>query len=246
MEVNIYPRIKEFEHLLELYPPIKANKFLPEWYKNQKFNNYIDSINAKNNEIQSAKNCPAIQDEMTSGFIIPSWSDVYIYRNNEGFISWDVRIGGSFPDELEWVGNQTDEQIKGMGLKAIPNFGVLKLVSPYFYQASEGYGLRFSDPFYHHRRNIRFLPAMVEADIWHGTNFPFEFFVDVDDLDDKKCMIKAGDPLLMVTPYKKENKFDLKINKWDEDFDKKQSDNLKLLHSVSESFTRYKKTKNNL
>ena len=39
MEVNIYPRIKEFEHLLELYPPIKANKFLPEWYKNQKFNN---------------------------------------------------------------------------------------------------------------------------------------------------------------------------------------------------------------
>ena len=50
----------------------------------------------------------------------------------------------------------------------------------------------------------------------------------------------------MVTPYKKENKFDLKINKWDEDFDKKQSDNLKLLHSVSESFTRYKKTKNNL
>ena len=87
---------------------------------------------------------------------------------------------------------------------------------------------------------------MVEADIWHGTNFPFEFYVDVDDLHDKKCMIKAGDPLLMVTPYKKENKFDLKINKWDEDFDKKQSDNLKLLHSVSESFTRYKKTKNNL
>lgn len=243
MQVNIYPRIKEFEALLELYPPVKANKMLPQWYKEQEFNSYYDSINAKNNEVQLAKNCPAIQDEMTSGFIIPSWSDIYIYKDNQDNVCWDVRIGGSFPNDVGWIGHQTEEQVKGMGINEVTGFGVLKLVSPYFYEASDGYGLRFSDPFYHHRRNIRFLSGMVESDIWYGTNFPFEFFVDLDDLKDKKMMIKAGDPLVMVTPYKKENKFDLTINKWDAEFDKKQSYNLKLLHSVSESFPRYKKAK---
>jgi hypothetical protein len=242
MNINIYPKFKEFEHLLELYPPQLANKYLPEWYKNQKFYKYFDVVN-ETNITKGAKNCPAIQDEMTSGVVIPSWSDIYIYKNKDGTISWEVKAGNAFLTNDEWISSQHINQIEGMGLNAIDNFGILKLISPYYYETSKGYGLRFSDPFYHHRKNIRLLPGMVETDIWHETNFPFEFFVDIDNLNNKKLMIKAGEPLCMITPYKKETTFKLSINKFDEEFDSKQIKNLKLLYSVSNNYPRYKNYK---
>lgn len=77
-EINIYPKQKELEHLLELYPPQAANKFLPEWYKKQKSNSK-ESFYSDGKDIQ-AKRCPAIVEELTRGIVIPSWSDIYITK----------------------------------------------------------------------------------------------------------------------------------------------------------------------
>ena len=35
MEIEIIPKLKRYEPLIEMYPPQLANKFLPEWYKKQ-------------------------------------------------------------------------------------------------------------------------------------------------------------------------------------------------------------------
>lgn len=246
IEVNIYPRLPEYEYLLELYPPKKGNKYLPEWYKNQNFNTFYDSINSKNNDMQSANNCPAIQDEITQGIIIPSWSDIYIYIDDLGNTNWNVRLGAAIGNQQEWIGRQLEKQSEGMGLNSVENYGVLKLIVPYFFETPKGYGLKFSDPFYHHRRTIRLLPGLIETDIWHGANFPFEFVTPLDKVKDKKIMIKAGEPLIMVTPYKKSNDFKLINNKYNKELDTKQSNNIKLLHSVSENYSRYKTTKKRL
>jgi len=241
MEIDIYPVFKEFERLLDLYPPDLANKFLPEWYKKQEFAKYFDTRNS-NKPIQ-AKNCPAIQDVMTDGIIIPAWSDVYFWIDDET-LYWEVPVSKSFStNDFLWIGQQGTDQVKGMPFKHHVNFGILKLNSPYYFKSPEGYGIEFSDPAYHLRRDIKVLSGRVESDIWHETNFPFEFQVDINSLKDKKLMIKAGEPLVMMRLYKKEINTKVNLHKFDKNFVELQETNSSLHTSQSQEWVRYKKSK---
>ena len=240
MNIDIFPVYQEFERLLELYPPQLANKFLPDWYKKQDFAKYFDTRNS-NQPIQ-ARNCPAIQEVMTDGIIIPAWSDIYFWVDEE-VLYWEVPVSKAFSDFL-WIGQQGTDQVEGMPFKYHKNFGILKLNSPYYFRSPEGYGIEFSDPAYHLRRDIKVLSGRVESDIWHETNFPFEFQVDVNSLEDKKLMIKAGEPLIMMRLYKKEINTKVHLSKFDKEFVELQATNSALHTSQSQEWVRYKKAKN--
>jgi hypothetical protein len=240
MNINIFPIKEEFESLLELYPPQLANKFLPEWYKKQDFAKYLDTRNT-GKSIQ-ARNCPAIQDIMTDGVIIPAWSDFYMYLNGDDIV-WEVPVSKAF-ENYQWMGNQGADQIKDMPFKYHTNFGMLKINCPYYFQAPDGYGIEFSDPAYHLRRDIKILSGRVESDIWHETNFPFEFQVDLERLEGKKLMIKAGDPLIMLRLYKKDLRTNVSIEKYTEDFNLKQKKNSVIHNASSNEWIKYKRRKN--
>jgi len=238
-EINIYPKHKELEHLLELYPPQPVNRFLPDWYKKQKFNSK-ESYHAEGKDVQ-AKKCPAIVEELTRGIVIPSWSDVYITKKGKEYF-WQVEVGrrnelSNFP----WIENQQYNQITHMELNSIEGFGLLKLICPYLFSTPKGHGLYFKDAFYHHRKNIRLLSGYVETDIWHEVNFPFEFLVDTNKLDKDTLFIKAGEPLLVVDTYEKNNTNELIINKYDDEFSNKQTKQGQHLYSMSEDWKRYTK-----
>lgn len=238
-EINIYPKHKELEHLLDLYPPQPVNRFLPEWYKNQKSNSK-ESIYLEGKDAQ-AKRCPAIVEELTRGIVIPSWSDIYITKKKEEYF-WQVTIGKRNElAHLPWIEHQGFNQIIGMNLNTVKGYGILKLISPYLFSTPPGYGLYFKDPFYHHRRNVRLLSGYVETDIWHEVNFPFEFLVDVSNKENYSLSIKAGEPLLVIDTYKKDNTNELILNKYDEKFCNKQIKQGQHLYSISEDWNRYSK-----
>ena len=201
---------------MDLYPPVLANKFLPEWYKKQKSYKRGD-INTSSIfsawDKRQAKICPAIQEVVTQGIVIPAWTDIHIVKNDN---EWNWTIGVEvYDNDIEY---QNQNQIEHMNLNAIDNYGILKLNSPYTFVTPSGYGMEFQDPFYHIRRNIKLLPGKVETDIWHSANFPFEFYEDLNKLDKKHIFIKAGDPLLICNPYKKEkNKIDLQLEKYSDE-----------------------------
>ena len=201
---------------MNLYPPVLANKFLPEWYKKQKSYKRGD-INTSSIfsawDKRQAKKCPAIQEVVTQGIVIPAWTDIHIVKNDN---EWNWTIGVEvYDNDIEY---QNQNQIEHMNLNAIDNYGILKLNSPYTFVTPSGYGMQFQDPFYHIRRNIKLLPGKVETDIWHSANFPFEFYEDLNKLDKKHIFIKAGDPLLICNPYKKEkNKIDLQLEKYSDE-----------------------------
>lgn len=217
MKINIYPLYKSFEPLLELYPPLPANKFIPEWYKSQKLTHTVD-----NKKIPNAKKCPAIQDYMLDGFVIPAWSDITLTKLDNR-IKWEVAVGNSetLPQDFNWIGGQDLKQIKGMNINYLENYGILKLVCPYYFETQKGYGLEFQDMFYHFRKDIRFLPGKVKTDVWNEVNFPFEFYENVNNKNNYSIEIKAGEPLIMVKPYKINNSFKLNINKYNENVIKK-------------------------
>jgi hypothetical protein len=234
--IEIYPKSKVFENILELYPPQLANKFLPDWYKKNKIiTNKLDLY--KDNHNLHAKNCPAITEEITNGIIIPAWSDIYININN-GSVYWEVSLGKSI--SFDWISNHNDKQIKLMELNELQSTGILKFNSPYLIKTNKGYGTEFKDMFYHHRKNIRLLPGMVETDIWHEINFPFEFLYNTKDIK-TEFIIEAGDPLIMLKPYQKKIKYSLKVNKYNQDIIDKQFKNDISLYSKSHSWKDFKK-----
>jgi hypothetical protein len=256
LNINIYPKLKSYQHLLDSFPPVLASQFLPEWYKKNKINNsvitatqkeYIDLADKTekfNNK--HAKNCPAIQEYLLDGIVIRSWSDIFLSVNKDGSVSWKVSWGDAanfFGDNpFELISSHISSQVKDMGLNEIQNYGVLKLNAPFYIETSPGYGLEFVDPFYHHRRNIKLLPGIVETDKWHEVNFPFEFLYDTKRNTEITYTIKAGDPLIMARPRLLDNiDVDLKVNKYSEEFINKQLYNLSLLSSLSNTWTRYKK-----
>lgn len=248
VEINIYPYEKEYQILSELYPPIPANKFLPEWYKKQSFSNeekeFFKDTTKEESSNTHAKNCPAIQYQITNGFIIPAWCDIWIVQVDEFNYKWKIAVGG-----LDYV-NKTGQKFLQQHLVGqdefmdlnVPKLGVLKLISPYLITAPKGYGVRFDDPFFHHRRNIKLIPGSVDMDIWHQVNFPFEYYYSLESVENKKIIVRAGEPLIMATPYKKGDQHcNLKVNKFDPDIYKKQKDNLVLHSTVGTDWKRYKK-----
>jgi len=246
IDINIYPAYKQFEPLIKLFPPVQANKFLPEWYKNQKSTLTKEYMQTNKTDSKYAKDCPAIQELITDGIIIPAWSDVYIYKW-EGKLHWRVPLGdltGSGKNEDEpLIEEHFIKQAQGMELNLAKDVGVLKLVSPYNIVTPDGYGVEVSDPFYHHRRNIKVLPGKVETDIWHYMQFPFEFYSKDVDYKKEVAVIKAGEPLLMINAYKKDNETNLILNNFDKDIHKKQFENTVLKCSLSHDFKRYRKEK---
>ena len=252
VEISIYPRTKSFEHLLKLYPPVLANKYLPEWYKEQKiYYRYLEvqkgnTIDLPNERIRQIRQCPAIQDYITDGIILRSWSDLYVTKTIKNEYVWEMDIGNNGLMELpspdwKWIDSHSYQQTTPLELNGIENYGVLKLISPYHFATPKGYGIEFTDPFYHHRRTIKLLPGKVETDKWHEVNFPFEFYFDLTKFTQKTVHIKAGDPLMLLKPYKiNTDKIELKINDFNEEFIDKQLKNDILGFSVGGAWHRFK------
>tara|TARA_R100001086_G_C11789117_1_gene245714 strand:- start:211 stop:969 length:759 start_codon:yes stop_codon:yes gene_type:complete len=249
IDIEIIPRIKDFEILLDTYKPVKANKFLPEWYKKQKYitmQSAWSDADDIDNIPKTIKNCPAVREYITDGIVIPSWTDIIINKKDEKY-SWNITVQNSYSlkhNTLLTMDKHIIEQTKPLELNNIKNFGTLKLTCPYWFRTPKGYGLQFLDPFYNHRNNIRLLPGKVETDIWHEVNLPFEFNEDLSEIKNKKLLLKAGDPLLLVTPYKIKEKFNLKICEFSSEFNELQNKNNIINNSVSNNWNSYQSIKN--
>lgn len=255
VEINLYPRTKSFGVLLELFPPVLAKNFMPNWYKEQNiYYRYLDAqkdkvVNLPQERIRKVRQCPAIQDVLKDGIVIKAWSDFYVSKIDEGAYYWEMDIGNNGLIETPhkdwlWVDSHGVEQTSPMELNGIKNYGILKFVTPFFFYTPPGYGLEFTDPFYHHRRNIKILPGKVETDKWHEVNFPFEFYFDLETFDKKTLFIKAGDPLIVARPYKIEKQdINLKVNDWTPEYVDKQHKNDIFAAATGGVWSRYKKFK---
>ena len=220
---------------------------MPEWYKKQKVSKRgsLEHSNLDFSNMKKAKQCPAIQDIVSEGFIIPSWQDVYLLKEGKQ-ISW--RVYADQNEVATSIAMQGVNQLTGMPTNHLPNHGILKFVCPYLFSTPTGYGIYFTDPFYHFRKDVKVLPGKVETDIWHEVNFPFEFYKPFEEWEDGEMLfIKAGEPLVQISLYDKNlDKPELNINPVDKNFLKQQKKNQVLSSTMSQSFSSYKKYKEDM
>jgi len=245
INIDVYPRHKDFEDLLELYPLQPANRYLPDWYKQTKITKHIDDKGFAPKPAH-AKRCPAIQNEILDGYVLPSWTDIHfeIKHAEVNVVATIGSINNLGPNDWEWIQSHSKGQIEQMNLNAPTHFGIFKLVSPYYFVTPKGYGLSFRPLPYHLNQNIRILPGMVETDIWHETNFPFEFVQNLSPMKQTKFVVKAGEPLGILTPYKKNTEDNLINNKYNDEIHQQQYKNTKQLFTFSNDWKKYSRIHN--
>jgi len=208
MKITVIPKRKEYETLLELYPPVLTNKLLPDWYKKTKLGTHLEHFKYEQNKSLhkplTIKNCPAIQDFVSEGIVIPLWGDLKFYTNEveDNIVEqrWDLssRAAGPYPLEPEFISYHSKEQFEHLPIKPLANNMIMKIQMPYKIFVPEGYNIYFTDPFYHFRDEFRCLPAIVEADKWGFATFPLEILKT-------NFYVQGGTPLIQCFIYKRNN-----------------------------------------
>ena len=199
MDITFIPKQPNYEHILRMHPPVLANRYLPDWYKNMERTIIRDDgLTGK-----TAKKCPAIQDTLTEGFIIPMWSkfEFASVKDENGYIvnqNWNFFMVNAVTEDIEkHLSSHTQYQVEGMDINLTIDNRLLKMTLPYKIIVPEGYNIKYSDPFYHFRKDIRCLTGIVEADKWGHVTLPFELLQD-------NFTIEAGQPLVHGLIYKRE------------------------------------------
>jgi hypothetical protein len=176
----------------EEYRPKPASMYIPEWYK--RMESYIGGkkqVLPNAQLTQTIKKCMPVFDSITAGYIIPTFTDVYV-RIEDGapYFSW------SSGDAVQF---HSLEQ-----LKEHPNqngFNAPKWRNPWSIKLPKGYSALFISPLHNPNGFFEVLPGIVDCDTYNPpVNFPFL-------MNDTKFegLIPAGTPMVQVIPFKRES-----------------------------------------
>lgn len=187
----------------DIYYPEPASKIIPEWYK--KMSSFMDTSNEiAKGDSQTMKRCMPVFDAMTAGYLIKTYTDINISKDNEDTV-W------GWAQDIEDKAIETHPAFQIMGYKNTNNIaGTAKFSNPWGIKTPKGYSCLFIHPPHREKYGGRILEGVVDTDNYHApVNFPFELDEGFEGL------IPAGTPIALVIPFKRES-FKMQINTKDD------------------------------
>jgi hypothetical protein len=192
--------------------PKPSLKFIPEAYKKMHLKvNYHTS---------TVKKCIPVLDALTCGYIIPlSFDILFHYDQEKHHAHFDMNT--SLPQDILsyfQVEGHANEQLGEdfMYNKRTIN-AVFKFASPWTIKTPSGYSCIFTQPF---NRNLPFkiIDGIVDTDTYEfPIKFPFYWTAGWEE----DLVIKAGTPMVLVIPFKREEwKFNTKKISFEESREK--------------------------
>lgn len=173
-------------------PVLPAEEFLPEEFHTMQVGKVCPFDTKKLNSDLTIKNCPAVNNFIKSGYIIRAWCDIEV-----DFVDDQIKIQYSNTDYGHEV--HTMEQFGDVINQQFQVRLDIKLNSPWHIQTAPGYSCMWL-PIFYMSSNYQALPAIIETDLNLNQNpINLMFFKPV------KTLIKMGDPLVQVVPFKREN-----------------------------------------
>jgi hypothetical protein len=182
----------------DVFLPKPASSFVPEWYK--ELPGYYNPGNEKKpngdgTSSTTVKKCMPLFDATIAGYIITSYSDVYVSqrRNAEGKESPWYEWAGLAPIQFH-PSAQAPNYPNRNGHDQYP-----KWMNPWAIKTPKGYSTLFTQPF--HRESVfNILDGIVDTDKYNSpVNFPFV----LNDVN-FEGLIPAGTPIAQVIPFKRE------------------------------------------
>lgn len=184
---NTMPMIASLE-----YAPKPASHFLPEWYK--KTNSYTNnekSVDMISTNTGTIKKCIPVFDVLTAGYIITTYVDIYVKKNENGDISY-----------IQSAGNMEYHPILQAPYHPFMNqHPYPKIVNPWSIKTPKGYSILIIPPVHGGNQFIKIAEGFVDTDKYHSAiNFPFV----LNDVN-FEGIIPAGTPMAQLIPFKRDS-----------------------------------------
>ena len=197
-----------------------ASKFIPDWWKNQ--DTKFESEQIKNNKqaqirgggehttVQSTtRNCPGIYDYMTSGYIVPAWSDIRLEWKQGKAEAFDLQTGQmllylqqQYGQSMPMLMQHEFKQAKDAPFWDNSMKNILKFSSPWNLRTSEGVSCFFTHPYYHSSTDYTVMPGIMDTDVKKYSNTIINVFLRLNK-QGKPIFIERGTPLIQIIPFKR-------------------------------------------
>lgn len=173
--------------------PKPASSYIPQWFKEFSQYDSSDKLEIRNRITNTnVKKCRPMLDSLTSGYIIPLWSDVLVSRNQDNMdISWRVE-----ENVFELHGDSARDIPAPEGYENI----VFKYKSMLTIKTPAGYSVMITHPNNHYDLPFFIIPAVLDTD---GINAALDFPLWIKK--DFSGIIEKGTPMVQVTPFKRDN-----------------------------------------
>lgn len=179
--------------------PHPASEALPGWWKNmypysKSPNNPSGKKIEVNNYLSNAtfKKCVPMLDSLTSGYIIPLWSDVQISQvYGEARFSWRVK-----PDVFQHHGSESDQIPPPEGYSN----QVVKYLNPWIPRTPKGYSVLVTQPFGYINSPFYSVPAVIDSD-----TSTLDILPPMWVKEGFEGIVEKGTPMVQITPFKREN-----------------------------------------
>jgi len=167
------------------FAPVKLSKeIIPSWWKNVKSSSFDWE---RMLPLSTSKSCIGIINSITSGIILPLWSDLAIKYNNDG-------IQFRYADTVSELQPHDSAQIQGF----YTDFWVTKIVSPWYFKSQ--CKLHFTSPFYSHTSETPYVvaPGIVTPVNNYSASHVFLFLRK--NKEEQRIFIKNNTPLVQIIP----------------------------------------------
>ena len=173
------------EPVLNNSPIISASKAVPEWFKNMKGefmeNGFVPRA--------TIKKCPSIVSNITTGIIMPLWSDIALKNDTaSGQLDWEVADGSDIKNHPSYQWG---------AFKNPSEYIHLKIVSPWRFKTKESLQFLWQNPYYH--RTNPYLEVAQGIDNYQKTHATtINCFLDISK--DYKSILSMNMPLVQLIP----------------------------------------------
>ena len=177
------------KNMIDVWPhPKPASRFIPQEYKK------LERFEGDNKHHPTLKTCMPFLDSMTAGYIIPFDQDYLVdpVENDFSVVPANREQGG--------FGFHNKTQLpKEWHTKTGENAG--KFHNKWLVKTPPGYSCLFIKPLNRMEDRFEIISGIVDTDTYINLiNFPF-----ILNKRDKQFMIKKGDPMVQVIPFKRES-----------------------------------------
>lgn len=204
VEITAYCR-PGFNFAKEFSPIVPAKNLLPTWWKDTPSSSFSWEDRTEKNTVKS---CPGIINTLTTGLILPLWSDLALQYNNSDYVyNFSDRVSSlDFHPEIQTPGYYKD-------------YWHLKIISPWLLETSVK--LLFTQPTYLQEAPYPFIsPYGIVSPVRNLTGTGVFLFIRKEE-QHTRLMLKQGLPLAHIIPLTdKKIKFSIKEIS-DEDFYRK-------------------------
>jgi hypothetical protein len=173
--------------------PVPASKILPEWYMDMPPYSSGTKFNLEPFPNVTVKKCFPVLDSLTSGYVVPLWSDIQV-------------ISKFNSHKLKWVTDQpvfdtwSPTQVSSFDLPEGFGDSVFKYLHGWVIKTPPGYSCLITHPFGYQNLPFRAVSGIVDTDTLDtDINTPIIFKKEFEGI------IEKGTPMFQIIPFKRDN-----------------------------------------